>query len=630
FVYFDDFEDDNITEYSGNTTLFDTSTSFNYSYTYGLDAGVEFGNKTTIGLIRTGSLVAQGQTISFYQYVDTASVDPSEPCTLFAVQGSAQNYAVCLDEDPTERVSIAENVTSDDDSGSVLNSTNVTYSTGWYHVAIDWLSPNSISVTVYDANGDVFATVSTTDSSYSSGGVGYSYWFMYGGWDLYTARPYVASAPTYVFGLEQASGGATARADEDEIFTARTIGDNLRLRFSIQNTASAIYSRLFRLQMAEKGVSLNCESVPYVNYNDVPVLASCGTAHACMSSSTQFVDNDATSPLLSYPASFAFSAGRMVEDPSNQTASSSIASNAATEVEYVIALTDYASEDAYCFRASNGGLDLDNYTHVAELGLSFAPDISNFSLNEGEDIALTEGATTTVSAVATVTDRNGYADIISATSSIYRSGVGPSCSAEDNNCYPDTTTSCAFSNCSGNSCTLTCSAEVQYIAEPTDAGSVYEGENWLARVQVEDTLGLMDVQTAGVDMLTLHALSVTPSLDFGSLYVGEDTGTVNATSTIVNTGNSNIDIQVAGTDLTGGASSIAVGEQKFATSTFAYGGCAICQYLTGSATDFEVDLPKPTATTSEISDDVYWGINIPSGTGATTFTGTNTFWAVSD
>ena len=38
FQFFDDFEDGNITEYTGDTTLFVNSTSFNYERSYGLAA----------------------------------------------------------------------------------------------------------------------------------------------------------------------------------------------------------------------------------------------------------------------------------------------------------------------------------------------------------------------------------------------------------------------------------------------------------------------------------------------------------------------------------------------------------------------------------------------------------------
>jgi hypothetical protein len=110
--------------------------------------------------------------------------------------------------------------------------------------------------------------------------------------------------------------------------------------------------------------------------------------------------------------------------------------------------------------------------------------------------------------------------------------------------------------------------------------------------------------------------------------VGADTGSVNAQTTIVNTGNTSIGIQVSGTDLAG-AVNIPVGSQKFATTTFTYGSCSICQFLTGSATNVDTTLVKPTSTTTAVSRNIYWGITVPNGTDATVHTGTNTFTATS-
>jgi hypothetical protein len=263
--------------------------------------------------------------------------------------------------------------------------------------------------------------------------------------------------------------------------------------------------------------------------------------------------------------------------------------------------------------------------------MSHPPQISNLTLNNATNITLTEGATTTVYASSTITDNNGYTDILSATSTIYRSGVGAYCSADENSCYQIASTSCSLSGCSGNSCSLQCRADLQYIADATDVPSAYPSENWLGRVHVVDTAGEYDVDTSlGVELFTLYGLSIDNSINYGSLEVGQNTGAVNATTSVSNTGNSNIDIQLSGTDLTSGQTSIAVGEQKFATSTFAYGSCSICNFLTGSATDIEVDLPTASATTSPSIDDVYWGINVPSGTAAILHQGTNTFIAVSD
>ncbi len=636
FKAFDDFEDDSLSEYT-NATLFDTDTTFNHNYLYGLDAGSNTELRTTTGgMYRTGSLTAPGDTIRFYQYMDAAAED--EPCTLFAVQSSTQNYAVCLDQYPTEKVAIREDVLSNDASatGSLIASTSVTFATGWYEVQVDWLTNNDINVTVYDSTGAVFATVNGNDSTRSAGGgIGFSFWYQHGGWDFFSVRPYVTSAPTYIYGAEQVSGGASWLAAEDTALSGLSTGQNVRLRFTVQNSGSALTGENFRLQFAAKGSALNCESVSYGSYADVPTTSGgCGGSAACMTTSSQFSDQTAISDLLSRPANMSFAQGKIMEDPSNQTNAMNVGSSETTEVEYNFQLTGNAIANSYCFRTSRAGASLDNYDHVAEVVLQHSPFITNWALNQGYDIALTEGATTTVSATGTVTDLNGYADIVAASSTIYRSLVAGTalCSSDENNCYVQPT--CTLSLCSGSSCTVTCSAQVQYIADPTDSGT-YSAQNWLANLRIRDASGIYASSTAtGVELLTLYGISLsTPTINFGLLNLGDNTGATTTQTTIVNTGNAAIDIQLLGTDLEGSggpAGSIPVGQQKVATSTFTYASCSVCQALTGSASTFEVDLPKPTATTSAISDDLFWGINVPINTAATTLTGTNTFLATGD
>lgn len=642
FTFFDDFEDGNISEYSGsNASLFNVGTAFNHNYTYGLDAAGSTDQRTTAGgIYRTGSLIPRDSTIRFFEYMDATAED--EPCTFFGVQSSGNNYAVCLDQYPSEKVSVMKNVTSNDGSGISIASTSVTFATGWYEVVVNWLTTNAINVSVYDSTGALFATVNTSDSSYTSGGMGFGFWFQNGGWDFYSVRPYVTAEPTYVFGAEQVSGGASWLAAEDTAVTGVSTGENLRLRFTIQNSGAPIVAEQYKLQIAQKGAALNCESVAHNTYSDVPATTGgCGGAAACMTSSTQFTDQTQISDLLSRPASMSFAQGRISEDPSIQTSALNVGTTQATEVEYNFQLTTNAVANAYCFRtaktsASTDNYSIDNYDHVAEVVLAYPPIISNFNFPLSYitgGISLTEGTSTTISATGTVTDLNGYTDIVSATSSIFRSGVGGTCTSNVNNCYP--VPSCTLSNCAGSSCTVTCSADVQYLADPTDAVSANSAEAWLANLRIQDASGLSaTAQATGADMNTLYGLTVTtPPIDFGSLSIGENTGATTSISTIANTGNAPIDIDIAGTDLvgpSGPSGAIPVGQQAYATSTFNYGSCSVCQFLTGSATHLEVDLPKPTATSTTVSDDLYWGINVPVGVAAETHTGTNTFIATTD
>lgn len=641
FLAFDDFEDNDILEYSGDTGDFETSTSFNFEGSYGLDAaaGSETA-QTTDGIFGTTSplLVSQGQTIRFFQYLDMSSGADDEPCFLFGVQDPGTdnlNYAVCLDPFNTDQVVLTADVSSNDASGSSTLSVaeNVTFTTGWYEVEIDWFASGTIDVTVYD--DDVFfASTTGTNTVYSSGAVGFSFWAQHGGWDLVTSRNYIASAPTYAFGFEQENNGATWAASEDTILTGQDININQRVRFTVNNTGAAITDQNFRLQYAAKGAALSCESVSGASFADVPVFASCGASPVCMSTSTNFTNLASTTELLSVPSGSTFTYGQIVEDASNETGDIDVGQNAFTEVEYVFQMKGTVSDSNYCFRTTDDGTALDNYTNVAELSLTLAPIITSFTLNSAQDIVLTPGATTTVHATGTAIDLNGFADLDFGTSTYYRELVagGNDCTANDNNCYQVANTSCSFSMCSGNSCELQCTAGMLYHADPTDIGSPFAAEEWLADLTVVDQSGLSDTGTTlGVEVLTLRAITASSSIPYGSLAVNSDTGNYNATTTVTNDGNDNIDVSLSGTDLTFGASAIGVTNQLYATSTFTYSSCGVlCTALSTTSTQLEVDLFKPTSSTSPITDAVYWGLFVPTGTAAASHEGTNTFTAVGD
>jgi len=261
--------------------------------------------------------------------------------------------------------------------------------------------------------------------------------------------------------------------------------------------------------------------------------------------------------------------------------------------------------------------------------------VTNATLNNGETISLLPGTTTLVYATGTVTDLNGFADITNATATIYRSGVagGAACSVDNNNCYRSEPGQCQFINCSGNSCTVQCEANVQYYAEPTDVSSLFEGEEWLAFIEAEDTAaGYGFASALGVELATLRAISVTGAINYGSLTANSDTGSFNASTSVLNLGNVEADLEVTGSDLTdGGASVIPVNEQKFATTTFTYSACgAICRLLSSTTpVALDVELAKPVVVSPAVQDDIYWGIFIPFGINSAPHQGINLFTPVS-
>ncbi len=483
-------------------------------------------------------------------------------------------------------------------------------------------------MSLYDDQENLVATTSATDSSKTSGGYGFTYWFNEGGWDNFSSRPTVVTEPTVRFGAEVADGGATWAAAQDTSYSVNG-GETVRLRLAIENSGLSTTTD-FGLEYAAKGAAPSCEAVSGASYTDVPNQASCGSSPICMQTTTFYADGAGTTDLLN-GVDGDFVAGEAVESPSDATGNLTVGASQYTEVEYTLTPTINATDNNYCMRAGAGNGQLDTYLRVAELLIRFDPSISTIAFNKGDDIALVGGTTTRVYATSSVTDLNGYSDLSLATSTFYHSDVTAACSVDPNSCYIENTAGqCSFTNCAGNSCDLECYADFEYHASPTDS---FGGKFWYAFLEVEDTQGGTDFDTSlPQDLLTLNALSVDQTIDYGSLSASSTTGLTNATTSIINIGNNPIDIDLEGNDLTdGGSSVIPTDEQKFATSSFNYDACTTCTNLTTTTiSSYELDLVKPTTTASSVEDLVYWGIRVPFGTASNPHTGVNTFYAVSD
>jgi hypothetical protein len=324
-----------------------------------------------------------------------------------------------------------------------------------------------------------------------------------------------------------------------------------------------------------------------------------------------------------------FTAGRIVANTTNQTTAFDLDQNRYTELEYAINLTVNAINDAYCFRVTNAGSALDSYAVVPELSLAFDPSLDTIILNNGLDISLIPGTTTRVVASTTVTDFNGVGDLSSATTTFYTTAAGAACTQNSNSCYIASGADCQFVNCGSTSCSLLCSANFAFHATPTDSDGSQE---WFAFVEVSDVGGSVDFGTSpGRELLTLRALTLTDSINYGILNVNENTGSFNPSVNLFNIGNEAIDVEVSGTDMTdGGSSVIPAAQQRYSTTTFTYASCTTCQTLTNIGDNLEIDLPRPTSSTPLLSDQIYWGIAVPFGIAPNPHSGLNTFMAIPD
>jgi hypothetical protein len=264
-----------------------------------------------------------------------------------------------------------------------------------------------------------------------------------------------------------------------------------------------------------------------------------------------------------------------------------------------------------------------------------APTVTNVTLNSGNNISLVENIMFGVDWTATVTDLNGYPDISTVTGKVYRSGVAgaEACSTNEANCYEDV--SCSLSACTGNSCTATCSANIQFFADATDASSSFPSEYWLSFVEATDfsaATGDNHSPNSVNELNTLLAHDVTGTLGYGSLVAGDDTGSSNDTLIVTNTGNSTIDTEISGTDLctdfpTCSVNIIPVSNQEYSTSAFTYG--AGTDLLSTNAT-IHLNLAKATAAPSNATFTTYWGIGLPSILNTGNYTGNTSFLVTAD
>ena len=322
--------------------------------------------------------------------------------------------------------------------------------------------------------------------------------------------------------------------------------------------------------------------------------------------------------------------------------SSLVASNASCSY---VATAPYAdgSYDAYPYIVDQFNLGATGFNQGGIRGFTInnvAPSVSA-TLNSEAAISLTESTTTSVEIVADVTDDNGCLDqagigdeVPSVKAYLYRSGVAytgcdTSGEANANYCYPEI--SCKVtSSCSAGLTSYSCTAEVQYYADPTTANTLFPTENWLSTAKATDDDSAVGTGVStGVELNTLVGGDTTPTtLDFGSLAVGGSNDPLDKTLTHFPTGNVGIDITIKAntasmctnySTCTGGTP-IPISYQKYSlSSSTAYSSGTI---LTTTAVESEINIGKQTTSTAPTKQ-TWWGIYIPSATLPGVYNGLN-------
>src|SRR3989344_2006153 len=148
------------------------------------------------------------------------------------------------------------------------------------------------------------------------------------------------------------------------------------------------------------------------------------------------------------------------------------------------------------------------------------------------------------------------------------------------------------------------------------------------------------IVTTPVELFSFPAIDlITAEIPYGSLEPGENTGTLDATTTILSVGNTGLNQEVEGEAMCPGfavgspcgnnsTSTIPDFSQEFATSSVGYSTTGLDLSSTTPQL-LLLKVPKTTSTSTPSQGVTYWGIEVPIAiTTAGAYTGLNTFYAV--
>jgi hypothetical protein len=163
------------------------------------------------------------------------------------------------------------------------------------------------------------------------------------------------------------------------------------------------------------------------------------------------------------------------------------------------------------------------------------------------------------------------------------------------------------------------------VADPTDVGTpaAYEADIWTAGVAgIDDDfdVGNMATATNQKDLTSFTAIDLlTSEIAYGSIEAGADTGSFNASTTILSIGNTGVDQELFGSAMCGSfsptttcpvssTSTIPASEQQYSAGTFSYGSGTP---LATTTNELELNVNKSLSTPTPQQGTTYWGIAVP-------------------
>ena len=326
---------------------------------------------------------------------------------------------------------------------------------------------------------------------------------------------------------------------------------------------------------------------------------------------------------------------------------------------YVFIVDEYNHGGQGGVHATNEGFTVNNVAPTVASGM--------ISINGGTNISLSvpAGETTGYTLTFETSDANSCRnasnnpEMVANQIALFRTSFGTSTctglagSYNANSCYPSGVgaavwnLSCTASttSCTGSSDPTqlwSCTFPLWFVADPTDGSSPYSADTWSAAISGIDDNNATGTATIGatpVEVLSFPAIDLlTAEIPYGALEPGENTGTLDATTTILSVGNTGLNQNVEGEAMCPGfsvgspcgnsaTSTIPDFKQEFATSSVSYNSGFDLSSSTPQL--LELRVPKTTSTSTPNNGVTYWGIEVPIAiTTAGAYTGLNTFYAV--
>lgn len=279
-----------------------------------------------------------------------------------------------------------------------------------------------------------------------------------------------------------------------------------------------------------------------------------------------------------------------------------------------------------------GGVATSTVVSSSATVTSTAPIIATLVVNGATAISLTANATTAVTVAAGVVDYNGCTDFTNSTETValFRGDIATSSclgSSTPNPLFCYTSSAFTTSSCTGSgSGNGTTTFGVYYFASPTDNASyTYYQKGWQGALTITNPGHLSNTSSSATTTLnSLEAISPSPtSIAYGSLAPAQVSSPAQTTS-ILDVGNTSTSFQFsAQTALTSGSNVIVTSSQQYATSSgFTYG---TGQALSSTAITLNgLSLAAPISTTT-VSTNIFWLLQIPTGTPTGSYSGSNLF-----